>query len=129
MAVNLSIPPCSNPQREGMASPQARLLEMLQFRGVSRETGAVLTSVLRRCTDEHNLSEYILQCVDETIQRRDQRFNLMYLYTSGGCTSSHPLPGRVPPRTQLVGLVAESLNDEAGRWMSDFLLIGNGLLG
>jgi hypothetical protein len=110
-----------------MSSPQARLLEMLQFQGVSRETSAVLISLLRRCTDAHNLSEYILQRVDETIQTRDQRFNLASLYTSDTCTCSDPLAGCLLPRTQLVGLVAESLNDEAGRWMSDFLLIGNSL--
>jgi hypothetical protein len=127
MAVNLSIPLCSNPQREAMASPQARLLEMLQFQGVSRETGVVLTSLLRRCTDDHNLSDYILQCVDETVQTRDQGFNLMSLYTSGGYNGSHSLAGCMLSRTQLVGLVAESLNDEAARWMSDFLLIGNNL--
>jgi hypothetical protein len=111
-----------------MSSPQARLLEMLQFQGVSRETGAVLISLLRRCANEHNLSEYVLQCVDETIQTRDQRFDLTSLYASDMCTCSDPLAGCVLHRTQLIGLVAESLNDEAGRWMSDFLLIGNTLL-
>ncbi|KIM31263.1 hypothetical protein M408DRAFT_327528 [Serendipita vermifera MAFF 305830] len=33
----------------------------------------------------------------------------------------------VGPSNQLVSLVADALNGEAARWMSDFLLIGNDL--
>lgn len=111
-----------------MESPQLRLLELLQFPGVSHETSAVLTTLLHRCDNDYNLSAYVLQCVDETLQMQNQEFNsgtLDLLLDSSA--SSHPLAG-VLLRMQLVGLVADALNSEATRWMSDFLLIGNDLL-
>jgi hypothetical protein len=114
--------------RQEMESPQLRLLEILQFPGVSRETSAVLTTLLHRCANDHNLSAYVLQCVDETLQTQNQEFNLGTLdLLLDSSASSRPLAS-VLLRMQLVGLVADALNGEATRWMSDFLLIGNDLL-
>jgi hypothetical protein len=110
-----------------MESPQLRLLGMLQLPGVSRETSAVLTTLLHRCANDHNLSLYVLQCVDEALQMQNQEFNLKsveVLLDSSAC--SCPLAG-VLLGMQLVGLVVDALNSEATRWMSDFLLIGNEL--
>src|SRR4051812_19891570 len=103
-----------------MASPPLRLLEMLQLPGVSRETDAVLTSLLRRCADDHGLSAYVLQCVDERLRMHGQELNLGTLFEPVSCPRT-----RSASWSSLVSLVAEALNGEANRWMSDFLLIGN----
>ncbi len=103
-----------------MASPPLRLLEILQLPGVSRETSAVLTSLLRRCADDHNLSAYILQCVDDRLRVHGREINLDNLFEPVSCPRT-----RSASWSGLVSLVAEALNGEANRWMTDFLLIGN----
>ena len=113
----------SDPRREAMTSPQLHLLEILQFPGVSRETKAVLTALLSRCVDDHSLSEYILQCIDEGLQRHDSQYSLDVLDSLGGCACQ--LAACLLLRIYLVNLVADTLNREANHWMSDFLLIGN----
>jgi len=105
---------------KSMASPPSRLLEILQLPGVSRETSAVLTSLLRRCADDYNLSAYVLQCVDEKLQTCGQERNTDLLFEPVSCPRT-----RSASWSSLVSLVAEALNAEANRWMSDFLLIGN----
>jgi hypothetical protein len=108
-----------------MESPQLRLLETLQFPGVRCETSAVLTTLLHRCADGHNLSAYVLQCVDEFLQRRGFSMKTIdVLLDNSAC--SRPLAS-VLLREQLVDVVADALNNEASRWMSDFLLIGTDL--
>jgi hypothetical protein len=123
----LRLPLALTVNRREMKSPQLRLLEMLQLPGVSDETSAVLTTLLHRCANDHNLSVYILQCVDETLQMQNQEFNLQnvdLLLDSSACSS--PLSGMLL-KMQLVRSVADALNNEATRWMSDFFLIGNDL--
>jgi hypothetical protein len=108
-----------------MESPHLRLLEMLQFPGVRCETSAVLTTLLHRCANGHNLSVYVLQRVDESLQHRGFSIKTVDVLLDGS-TCSRPLAG-VLLREQLVGVVADALNNEASRWMSDFLLIGTDL--
>lgn len=103
-----------------MASPPLRLLEILQLEGVSRETSAVLTSLLRRCADDYNLSAYVLQCVDEEVRIHNQDLDLETLFEPEGRASIGEASW-----SQLGTLVVGALNSEAVRWMSDFLLIGN----
>jgi len=109
-----------------MESPPRRLLELLQFAGVSRESSAVLTALVGRCTSPNRLSEYVLQCVNETLQHRGFSLGDVELYVLDSYACSRPLAGMLQ-RAQLVELVADALNDEATRWMADFLLIGNNL--
>jgi hypothetical protein len=113
------------PNRHEMESPRLRLLEMLRFPGVSRETSAVLTTLLHRCASGHHLSQYVLESVDESLQHQEFSMKSVDVLLDGSACS-RPLAG-VLLRMQLVGLVADALNNEASRWMSDFLLIGTDL--
>jgi hypothetical protein len=123
LLVNLPAVSGSTLQPEAMASPLSSLLQLLQLPGVTRETAAVLNALLSRCTDDQDLSTYVLWCIDEKLQAQNQTFGLDEL----GCHAYwHPLAS-VVLRMQPVGLVADALNSEATRWMSDFLLIGNSL--
>jgi hypothetical protein len=106
-----------------MASPASSLLRLLQFPDVTRETGAVLNALLSRCADEHNFSIYVLDCIDERLRAQNQLFGLDELESYAYW---HPL-ACVLLRMEFVGLVADALNSEATRWMSDFLFIGNAL--
>jgi hypothetical protein len=121
----LRLPLALTSDRQEMESPQLRLLEILQFPGVSRETSIVLTTLLHRCANDHNLSAYVLQCVDESLQHQGFSMKTVDVLLDGSAYS-RPL-ARVLLREQLVGVVADALNSEASRWMSDFLLIGTDL--
>jgi len=109
-----------------MESSQLRLLELLQFAGVSPETSAVLNALMRRCISSNNLSEYVLQCVNETLGRQGLNLEDVQTFVLDSYACSRPLPGMLL-RVQLIDLVADALNDEAARWVTDFLLIGNDL--
>lgn len=110
-----------------MASPRLRLSKILKFPGVNYETTMVFTALLGRCVDEHNLCTYIVECVDKGLQRINKRYNLQALDDLAGCTCL--AASCLLLSVHLVGLAADTLNSEARRWMSDFLLIGDFFLG
>ncbi|KIM21525.1 hypothetical protein M408DRAFT_333394, partial [Serendipita vermifera MAFF 305830] len=107
-----------------MASPRLRLSKILKFPGVNYETTMVFTALLGRCVDEHNLCTYIVECVDKGLQRINKRYNLQALDDLAGCTCL--AASCLLLSVHLVGLAADTLNSEARRWMSDFLLIAIG---
>jgi hypothetical protein len=108
-----------------MASHHLRLLELLQIDGVRSDTYAVLTTLLRRCVNDRRLSAFILCNVDEQIREQGHIFNLATLHSLARCVSCPPTNRCARMRRELLRLVADALNHEAQRWMSDFLLIGN----
>ena len=105
-------------------SPQLRLLELLQLDGVRSETYAVFTTLLRRCANDRRLSAFVLRNVDERLREQGHIYNLATLHSLAGCVSCPPKDHYAGMRSQLLSSVADALNHEACRWMSDFLLIG-----
>jgi hypothetical protein len=108
-----------------MASHQLRLLELLQIEGVRSDTYAILTALLRRCANDSRLSAFVLCNIDEQIREQGHIFNLATLHGLARCVSCPPTDRCARMRRELLRLVADALNHEAQRWMSDFLLIGN----
>lgn len=106
-------------------APQLRLLELLQLEGVRSETYAVFTTLLRRCANDRRLSTFVLHNVDERLQEQGHIYNLTTLHGLAGCVSCPPKDQCARMRSQLLSSVADALNHESCRWMSDFFLIGN----
>lgn len=110
-----------------MASPQLRLLELLQIQGVRSETYAVLIALMRRCASDKRLSAFILRNVDKQVQKWDHLFSLSTLEGLAGCVSCPPASHCATLRAVLLNAVAEALNHEGSQWLNDFLLIGKRL--
>jgi hypothetical protein len=108
-----------------MNPPHLRLVELLGCDGVSRESKAILTTILRRCASAKSLEAFTLQSVDEFLQRKDHTFSLSTLSGLAGCEPCSPNVACAQLRGHILHLVAEGLNIEAARWMNDFLLLGN----
>lgn len=107
-----------------MASPQLHLLELLQIEGVRSETYAVFTALLERCSCNQRLSDFVLQSVGEQLQEQCHPFNLATLRNLVDSTSRAAQANRAKLRAALLSPVADALNHESYRWMTDFLLIG-----
>jgi hypothetical protein len=108
-----------------MSPPHLRLVELLGCDGVSCESKAVLMTILRRCASPKSLESFTLQSIDEFLQRQDHTFSLSTLSGLAGCERCNPNLACAQLRGHILRLVAEGLNIEAARWMSDFLLLGN----
>jgi hypothetical protein len=108
-----------------MEPPQLRLVELLGYEGVSCESKAILMTILRRCASPKGLEAFTLQSIDEFLQRQDHTFSLSTLSGLAGCEHCSPNVACAQLRGHILRLVAEGLNIEAARWMSDFLLLGN----
>jgi hypothetical protein len=111
---------------EPMASPQLRLLEILQYEGVSPETSAIILALLRGCTNDNGLSKFILHSLENYFQEEENSLSIASAIFTGGCSCRSPWSPTTQSWFCFCSAIADALNDEASRWMSDFLLIGKG---
>ncbi|KAG9037647.1 hypothetical protein FS842_003344, partial [Serendipita sp. 407] len=91
-----------------------RLLRLLNTPNVREQTKAVFRSLLANCEDEKRLCSYVLESVRDRVNERFQS-ELDHCRTYG-------LPEIRMTEELRVKLESEALNDEARRWMADFLL-------
>ncbi|KAG8855992.1 hypothetical protein FRC20_000627 [Serendipita sp. 405] len=91
-----------------------RLLRLLNTPNVREQTKAVFRSLLANCEDEKRLCSFVLESVRDRVNERFQS-ELDHCRTYG-------LPAIHMTEELRVKLESEALNDEARRWMADFLL-------
>ncbi|KAG9037588.1 hypothetical protein FS842_003347 [Serendipita sp. 407] len=87
---------------------------LLNAPGVHERTRAVFISLLANCEDEERLCSFVLHSVTTRVNA---------IFHSGLVHgSSYGLPAIRKPEELRVMLESEAVNDEARRWMADFLL-------
>ncbi|KAG8795718.1 hypothetical protein FRC16_009992, partial [Serendipita sp. 398] len=87
---------------------------LLNAPGVHERTRAVFISLLANCEDEERLCSFVLHSVTTRVNA---------IFHSGLVHgSSYGLPAIRNPEELRVMLESEAVNDEARRWMADFLL-------
>lgn len=101
-----------------------QLRSLLQVPGVSQESRQVLGALWQGCRDKQRFFKEVQQGVlsqsREQIERHIQRLvECRCSYCVQHQENGRVIESALPPRQ---ALVANAVNDEARRWMSDFLL-------
>ncbi|KAG8870577.1 hypothetical protein FRC20_011670 [Serendipita sp. 405] len=103
----------STPSHPTMQDYQS-FLRLLNAPGVHERTRAVFISLLANCEDEGRLCSFVLQSVTARVNHRSQS-DLVHRRSYG--------PPAIHMTEELrVMFESEAFNDEARRWMADFLL-------
>ncbi|KAG9053330.1 hypothetical protein FS842_008344 [Serendipita sp. 407] len=90
------------------------LLRLLNASDVREQTRAVFKSLIEHCEDEERLCSFVLESVRDRVSESLQS----EIVRRRSCGS----PAFPLPKELRVILESEALNDEARRWMADFLL-------
>jgi hypothetical protein len=107
-----------------MPGSLARLTEVLMYDGVCDETRSVFQALLRCCANKHDLSDFVLRSVQHHVQRREPGLHPAILWIHAACLRCQQGSLCLQTAQKTRQLIADGVNFEARRWMSDFLLIG-----